>query len=97
MEALVVENCYFADWRWQPIASAPMDGAWVLIAGGKPHDEYDDHRPVPPFVVARWEAEGKTRYYDTGGRWVFCSYDSGYYGEWCDPTHWMPLPNPPAA
>ena len=84
--------------KWQPIETAPKDGTAVLLFGGQPdrHSDYtcgycDDALDLPSkCVVAWWEA------YDGAlGYWRCGSYDNGVYGEWEDPTHWMPLPEPP--
>lgn len=80
---------------WQPIETAPKDGTRILSTGGRPDLHYDDFpetAPPPEAVVIWWNDNGQ---FDPAG-WRFCSYDSGYYGDWEDPTHWMPLPAPPA-
>lgn len=70
--------------EWQPIATAPKDGTWLLLfeqhsfigarighwANEIPGDEYDP-KPIP----AHWEDDGE--------------------GFTIQPTHWMPLPSPP--
>lgn len=71
---------------WQPIETAPRDGKWILAV---------KKNFIP--AVARWD---KSR-----GSFEFMEPD--YYAEeehylayldqtdpW-DPTHWMPLPEPP--
>lgn len=80
--------------NWQPIETAPKDGTWVFLCGGKTDDESaatiaDLSRPV----VAQWSTwlNGQTTY----GRWQFCWFDGGYDGEYERPTHWQPLPEPP--
>jgi hypothetical protein len=55
---------------WQPIETAPRDGAFVLIA-------------CDEVYVARYDAENDLWYFPVDG----CAID---------PTHWMPLPAPPA-
>ncbi len=81
---------------WQPIETAPTDGTPILVTGGYPdvasdyriwsddEDEYVSSFPSPVIVVWRQHEE-----------WRYCSYDSGIYGEWHEPTHWQPLPEPP--
>ncbi len=80
---------------WQSIETAPKDGSWVLLFGGKPDCDFDCDAARPPVVAARWIPTEIRTTYDSPGLWRFCSYDSGYYGEWENPTHWMPLPEPP--
>jgi len=78
-----------ADMEWMPIESAPKDGTYVLIADdshvtvGKYHEDKGEH-----LVAAEqpyWEP-----------------YDWSYWDRWQTddswflPTHWMPLPAPPA-
>jgi hypothetical protein len=79
---------------WQPIETAPKDGTWILVWGGKTDenmewwDEKDRNRPV----TARWCSESGRR----SGYWRFASYDGGYLGDFVeDPTHWQPLPELP--
>ena len=85
--------------NWQPIETAPRDGSWILLLGGHPdklHDniefDYENDQTlvfesVQSCVVAFWN-EAETS-------WRYTSYDSGVYGLWFNPTHWMPLPQPP--
>ena len=72
---------------WQPIETAPRDGTWVLLAGGS--IEYGWDGDSAPAVVA-----GQCVRPDPEC-WQFAWYDGGYYGEYENPTHWMPLPEPP--
>ena len=71
---------------WQPIEDAPRDGTPIFLLGGRP-DTHHDEIPPPPVVVAWWDREIS---FECEG-WRFCSYDSGYYGEWLDPVGWLPL------
>jgi hypothetical protein len=79
--------------EWQPIETAPKDGTWVLLCGGKITYGWDSES-YPPSVVGQWARPDS----DIGYRddWQFAWYDSGCYGYYESPTHWMPLPNPPA-
>jgi hypothetical protein len=63
--------------EWQPIQTAPKDGACVLL--------YDNTCEEP--VVGFWHASGWLV------AWDHSRYDTNFPG--CDPTHWMPLPEPP--
>lgn len=74
---------------WQPIETAPKDGRWLLCA-----ERQDDVGQSWPYVsVARWDADYPC--VEDSDEWA--------YGEWVaspneaviDPTHWMPLPEPP--
>jgi hypothetical protein len=77
---------------WQPIETAPRDGTWILIAGGKPGYGWSgDAETTPAMVSARYQSSAGL----LGDYWQFAHYDSGYYGEWENPTHWMPLRQPP--
>ena len=68
---------------WQPIDTAPKDGTWIIVCyNDSPCGVPDLDSWFPGMKIVRWE-------YDA---WMFCSEYS--IGE--DPTHWMPLPNPPA-
>ena len=73
---------------WQPIETAPRDGTWILLAGGSIKYSWEGDT-APHAVVAQFTHELAV------SRWQFAWYDGGYYGEYEDPTHWMPLPEPP--
>jgi hypothetical protein len=78
--------------EWQPIESAPKDGTKILAYGGTQDSAENDDGEAVDYAVIFW-AGFTACPYQTG--WRFCNYDSGYYGEWCNPTHWMPLPEKP--
>lgn len=66
---------------WQPIETAPKDGARILLA--------------PLMVVASWDFGDEewiiaVQEFDDPriGKLMYCHYAEG-------PTHWMPLPEPP--
>lgn len=71
--------------EWQPIATAPKDGTWVLLTGGEISYGWDSD-DQPRVVIGQFAGEEG---------WHFAWYDSGFYGEYISPTHWMPLPEPP--
>ena len=81
--------------EWQPIETAPKDGTGVLVhnnyapglASGK-SESCDDINTV---VAAWWANEDDKE----NGEWM-CYMDSPCEPE-CpfEPTHWMPLPEPP--
>lgn len=67
---------------WQPIDTAPKDGKTILAA----------HKHA--IFTVYWEAEGDTDTDEPG----WCDGDMNRYEELTtyNPTHWMPLPAPPA-
>ena len=73
---------------WQPIETAPKDGTRVLL-----WIEWSDVPVVGEFSHGRWQAD--TEHYS-----VSCG--AGCYGgsvssdRYMKPTHWRPLPAPPA-
>jgi len=62
--------------EWQPIETAPKDGAEILGWSSISSEAY----------VMWWSAPH--------GDWVWGINDLN--DMFCDPTHWMPLPEPPA-
>jgi hypothetical protein len=79
---------------WQPIETAPRDGTWLLLAGGEcDYDESSDNKGR--IVSAQWTTKRNSS--TAKGHWQFAWYDGGYYGEYENPTHWMPLPAPPVS
>ena len=77
---------------WMPIETAPRDGTWILLTGGEIdygwfNEHYVEDNDQPDCVVGQ--------FVPGGGVWQFAWYDSGYYGEYETPTHYMPLPTPP--
>jgi len=69
--------------EWQPIETAPKDGTRILAFFPQQIDCYT-------ILTVNF----------TRDQWALCPY-GGYdfcsieFGETEDPTHWMPLPNPP--
>lgn len=66
--------------EWQPIETAPKDGTRILAFYPK---EEENYKILSVALIYR--------------KWRLCP-DGGYDFEFeivGDPTHWMPLPNPP--
>lgn len=79
--------------KWQPINTAPKDGravllCWAIDANGKPIDWTEQPESFDIFVqVASW--------WDRNDAWiVYCSMAQELELHF-EPTHWMPLPDPP--
>ena len=74
--------------QWQPIETAPKDGTSILVSNGRWRD------------IAYWAAFARfnniTDSMDVGPAWCGRDCDDPYYSYALDPTHWMPLPPPPA-
>ena len=80
---------------WSPIATAPRDGTWVMLSGGRCDDDEGDNNGRT--VTAQWTNYLNCRTAPECGRWQFAWYAGGYYGTYDDPTHWMPMPAPPVS
>lgn len=70
--------------QWQPIETAPKDGTFILLLGDSGYIS-TPHR----IEVGRWI----TNYRD----WWVTIDGSAFTDGGVEPTHWMPLPNIPAA
>lgn len=77
--------------EWQPIESAPRDGTVILLCAGKAQPCAGMWFDKPGFEYGRcWLC------FDPEG--VFAGDDEldAYMASgWYNPTHWMPLPEPP--
>jgi hypothetical protein len=75
---------------WRTIDSAPLDGTWVLLLGGRTNeDDYmstgvNINRPVVAFYLPDP--------YDPA--WVFCFWDGSWRSVYDNPTHWKSLDLP---
>jgi hypothetical protein len=82
---------------WQPIESAPMDGTEIIGVYFRPEDGMFKETIYGPWTIAF--ERGKWR--SSWDRSEVVSYMSDFGTEYkepdIDPTHWMPLPAPPAA
>jgi hypothetical protein len=65
---------------WQPIATAPKDGTRIIGSDGDRVDIY------------QWEAQS---YHKRPSPYWERSFHPVYYDRQQQPTHWMPLPEPP--
>ena len=79
--ALAIRN-WLIDYplAWQPIETAPKDGAEVLLAFGYGYD-------APPPITCYWNSERED--------WLLGNSLSVPVSVPAKPTHWMPLPEPP--
>lgn len=71
--------------EWQPISTAPEDGTAILIA-------CDQDRQGMAQVTLAWREEGE---WVEAKTWDASEEDWILMGCAFDPTHWMPLPDPP--
>lgn len=77
--------------RWQPISSAPRDGteilAWLVFSNDQSPDgaAVIEWREIPPNYEG-WMLDGWCRLAPTGDP-----------DDDREPTHWLPLPEPPSA
>jgi hypothetical protein len=76
---------------WQPIASAPKDGTFVLLGGGRTSGD-DLEEGGPAVRVVRWLERGDVSW----PGWYIAVLEGGFncVGYW-DPTHWAPIPKGP--
>ncbi len=65
---------------WQPIETAPRDGCFVLVYVAEPFSD-----STQQICVSVWDS-------DLDG-WMTDLPAGGW--DFVDPTHWMPLPEPP--
>jgi hypothetical protein len=78
---------------WRPIESAPKDGTTVFV-----HVPGESRYPTAAQFSSREyfeEQYGAPEYMDEGWYWAF-GYPSDFHEDTIEPTHWQPLPPPPA-
>ena len=79
--------------HWRPIETAPKDGTFVIL-----------HVPEglesgQVTIGAYWKSEDRA----ASGRFMkghwdgWLGMDADILSSWCEPTHWMPVPEPPPA
>jgi hypothetical protein len=84
--------------KWRPIDTAPRDGTPILVAGGTYVDDgpstWAIRYPFTGVRIAYWDAtpDATGDYECWNGGPSGSSYDAEF---WHEPTHWMPLPDPP--
>lgn len=69
---------------WQPIETAPRDKHLLLYGTQLPCEGINMAGPV--HFTGYWDAIDE----------AWCSTGSTWTGPFYEPTHWMPLPRPPA-
>lgn len=70
--------------EWRPIEEAPKDV--VVLAYGTIRGDYGYTPDRKDMVKAQKDSSGKWRFAQPMGR---------HDPSWWEPTHWMPLPEPP--
>ena len=76
--------------EWQPIETAPKDGTNILAWNYNPN--YLVNPYIAWFGVDLNEADDRKKEWLTGDG---DDFSTGHYFTPCQPTHWMPLPEPP--
>ena len=105
LTALEAKGLVIEQW-WRPIETAPKDGTDIILA--VPSQQFDGKPTDPRSTVGHWAQDEERKIYlgDCGGEcrcpeydydedatWI--SWDGGFTKE-NPPTHWRPLPEPPA-
>lgn len=84
---------------WQPIETAPRDGTFILAWGPEPvsNPGYEARQTYWAFYGEGSMAKAAyDRDEGPSGSWSWSEPCRGWVFSW-HPTHWMPLPSPPAA
>lgn len=70
--------------KWQTMDTAPKDGTWVLLMGGRTTEDFYSDRVINEqkrIVVCKWFEDN----------WVFCYWDGEWREEYQYPAMWAPL------
>lgn len=78
---------------WQPIETAPKDGSSILLFGPCQWEDYYDEDPPHIGIGYYHEDEWREPEDPNKGRWRLISDNP--YSDYCQATHWMPLPPEP--
>lgn len=86
--------------EWQLIDTAPRDGTWVLLKGGKTDEDFylttegADAMATRP-VVGKYDANDEAMgfYPKFNDTWLFSFWDGSWYSRYGNPTHWVAIPD----
>ena len=76
--------------EWQPIETAPKDGTSVLVGGGTLIDQSETYPQPLPLSTP------ETAYFAYLDGWIIGNSETYWEYLIAFPTHWQPLPPPPA-
>ena len=82
---------------WQDIETAPRDGTWILLCGGRTDEDFylrDEPEAQSRIVSAFWLLSPRGD--GDGEEWSVGFWDGSWRTGYENPTHWMPLPAPPS-
>jgi len=79
--------------EWQDIKTAPKDGSFILLHCPNGQLESGDVTVGAYWKEDRHSENGR---FMLGKWWGWLGMDGDGMSSWCEPTHWMPLPAPPA-
>lgn len=95
MEEYTLRAWELAQPQWQPIETAPEGGPFLVYGGLLGGDLFDDVENLEVVKVSGRDADDVNFKKSDA---VFEVADADYYGVWVvNPTHWMPLPQPPTS